>query len=922
MGPPGPAGPAAVADPAGPWRTSAVIDPRALPSDTSVRFLLLLAAVVSATLYLYTALWFTLRGDTFLDVVARCGLEAGELAAGSATDTALVLAEQTACRSGVSREQALSSLVGTTMVLAAAYGLYRLLPLWRTRRAHLVRLDEVDGASLHAAVEQEARRVGLRRLPTVLVDVSNPAVQGFVFGTSRHPRLGVTGGLVVLQVTDPAAFRAVLRHELAHLANRDVPWAYYTVSVWWAFVGLALVPVVAVLAVSDLAYVLRLGWRTLVLSVLVLLLRNAVLRAREAYADARAAGWGSAGDLDRVLALAQAADPREAPRHRRALRRHPAPQERRRLLRDPDGLLRTEAPIALAAGIVTGSSFESLESVVVLLLPSALALWLPALLVAPLLAVVLCVAAWRTGLRDTVRGTRGRVAGPLAVGAGLGLALGPLLSFEAAAGAVVQGPVGAVGYVVWGAGVAVVVGLLCRYAVDVGRLAVRSALDAPTPVPLLLTQVGAVSVAVAALLAYGHVSLLTLASGEPLLAVTGVGLLAVLPAWFGDDGLLVGLVAAALLVPALLVTAVRLARSRRDGHGPLAAAAAAGPRAVEQAAAGWAWRGPPARLSPDPVPVLVPALSVAAVVGLAAAGWHVVLRLAGAVLLEEDTWRSDDYALVLGVGTVAVLAAAAVVGSGAVVLLLPSRWWALGLLGAPAAVLAGGAGVLLAQWAAGCGLLPRAGPRDCSPPAPETLGLVLVQPLAYSCLWVLLGVAALGTLRGLTAAPSDAQGPARPRPGSRRVVVVGLLGLLLVAVPGVAATGFVAATEVQVVAGPGYVVTVPPPWQSRAGAQEGASPTFVTINQRLRVELGPLGPGGAAGGEDGQAGRGRDGPLVGGLPSRLVGERQEGPLVERSYEVLTPSGPYRLRVVGAPASMTGTGQQELELLLSGVEWTG
>ena len=50
---------------------------------------------------------------------------------------------------------------------------------------------------------------------------ARPPPDGLAFGlpgtTGR-----LTGGLVVRQATDPPAFRAVVRHELAHIRNRDV----------------------------------------------------------------------------------------------------------------------------------------------------------------------------------------------------------------------------------------------------------------------------------------------------------------------------------------------------------------------------------------------------------------------------------------------------------------------------------------------------------------------------------------------------------------------------------------------------------------------------------------------------------------------------------------------------------------------------
>lgn len=900
------------------WPTSAALSPQALPTDTFVRFLLLLAAVAAASLYLYDALWFVLRGETFLDIVRRCGLDVGDLAAGSVTDTATVMAEQAACWSGISREQSAFALTGTALVFVAAYGLYRLLPRWRARRASLVSLDPVDGQALRAAVSELAREVGLAREPEVLVDVTNASVEAFVFGTAGRPRLGLTGGLVVLQVLDPPAFRAVLRHELAHLANRDVPWTYYTVAVWWAFVALALVPVVAVFTVSDPQYVLRLGWRTALLAALVLAVRNAVLRAREAYADARAAMWGSGPELERLLAVEPAGDRTAAsPWHRGILWRHPAPAARRRLLADPDGLFRADLATAFFAGVATGTAFESLESIATLLLPSAVGVWAAAAAVAPLLAAVLCVGAWRAGLRASVRGMDVPVAGPLAIGAGVGLALGPLLSFEAAAGGVAVGAAGAAGYVVWGLGAALFAGLLSRYAADAGRLAVRTALLRTSPWPLLAPQAVAVWAATAALLAYGHLALLVFGTGGPVAALLAFPVWAFLPAWFGDDGVLL------LLVVALLVVAPTVVWWQRSNLADTGAAGA------------WAWREhPPPRVPPPAVPALGPALGVAALTGVAAAGWHVMARLVGAVVLDQAVWRSDGFKLALGAGTTVLVVAAVVVAAGAAATLLARRWWALGLLGGLVALVTGGTGVLAAFVGAGCGLLPRAGPPDCGPPRAGEVQAFVLQPLMFAAVWAMLVVAAVGVLRGRSATRGRTrEGPYEPvrgldvrpagtrlaqpgragpgRPGVGRQMLVGLAALALLAIPGLGTVAVVAGTDVELVEGPGYTVALPILWTATPGAD--GVPVFATLNQRVRVDLSPIPASQPAAGT-----RILD---VGGVRAWLVAEQPEGPLVLRSYDLSAPPGPYRLRLLGTPAALDAAADEELASLLSSVRWS-
>jgi Zn-dependent protease with chaperone function len=107
------------------------------------------------------------------------------------------------------------------------------------------------------------------------------------------------GGLITRFHTDRAAFRVVILHKLAHLRNGDVNKAYFTWAIWWALVVAVLLP--------SLLKELRfpddnLAGTAFVLTVLVYLTRNAVLRAREFYADARASAWdGRTGALSRVL---------------------------------------------------------------------------------------------------------------------------------------------------------------------------------------------------------------------------------------------------------------------------------------------------------------------------------------------------------------------------------------------------------------------------------------------------------------------------------------------------------------------------------------------------------------------------------------------------------------------------------------------
>ncbi|ASU80621.1 hypothetical protein CDG81_22780 [Actinopolyspora erythraea] len=241
-----------------------------------------------------------------------------------------------------------------SVMFALAVLLYRLQPWWRIRRQRLVELRSADDPELTAYLRSLVVEAGLPRAPVFLVDPLNPRAGGLAFGHGRRRYVRLDAGLLTLFRTDPASFRAVVLHELAHVRDRDVPITYFALAVWRSFLITALVPmVVGLLWLSwqDAPFRSSLGisWRTACLVLLVYLFRNALLRIREYHADARVSAWLDSADPRLCLPALPGTVTRWPPVW---LRRHPRPASRVAALAEPVTLSRPGFGEYLAAGIV------------------------------------------------------------------------------------------------------------------------------------------------------------------------------------------------------------------------------------------------------------------------------------------------------------------------------------------------------------------------------------------------------------------------------------------------------------------------------------------------------------------------------------------------------------------------------------------
>jgi len=416
------------------------LNPFAFPSDTDFRFILLIVSVLGASLFIYSAVFFSIpiTSHYWLSVQLRC-LEIRPPAptdlqsfADPAFIAARVAFEQ--CRAPAERANALWIVGCVALLLIVAGLIYWTFPERQIRRDKLVPLSAEDAPEVVDYLTKLSRTMKLSPLPVFLWNPLNPASGGLAFGRLGRYYVSLTGGLVTQFYTDLPAFRAVVLHELAHLRNADVDKTYFAVSVWQAFLMAALLPLFLTLFGNEWGYVFSIIWRVLALAALVYLMRNAVLRTREMYADVRASVWDGSPD---ALAKVLESLPRSKGRNWTLLWQvHPDPGHRREILEDPSRLFPMGIWDALATGIAAAIVLPNLIPLLIALFTGtsssggeSLA---AALMIAPLVVGVVGLGTWRATFAALARGKAPHGVGHLGVGLGLGILLGVTLSFSTA----------------------------------------------------------------------------------------------------------------------------------------------------------------------------------------------------------------------------------------------------------------------------------------------------------------------------------------------------------------------------------------------------------------------------------------------------------------------------------------------------------
>ncbi|MFI7434924.1 DUF6636 domain-containing protein [Micromonospora haikouensis] len=411
----------AVADPA---TDRARLNPFTLPPATTSLFLLLMTLTLSAAAYTYDAVAGGLTG--WESSYRRCVVAADTAAATGPPQR--VTDGYLACNSAVDVRRAGVGLGAAALVATAMFVGYRRHPRRLIRRQGLRPLDPVVypvAAREIARLVDEAR---LARQPRFVVNPYRTGPGGRAFGCHPHYHVRLNRGLLH-DTSDEGllALRAVVRHELAHLRNRDVDRTVLALLSGWAFVLVVAVPLLAFVAVRTPALLWPVGWRLGVAVALLWLVRAAVIRAREHHADVRAsvAGPDRTDPPFHPPAFPEREPPAGGPLGpaRRAwwrlLRLHPTNGDRADVVRRPEALLRAGVVEALAAGVTVGVSLPYLSTITTNLLGGDRlhGLLLASALLGALTVTVVGTGLWRQALVSLVTGT------PLPTGVRPGLAL-------------------------------------------------------------------------------------------------------------------------------------------------------------------------------------------------------------------------------------------------------------------------------------------------------------------------------------------------------------------------------------------------------------------------------------------------------------------------------------------------------------------
>ncbi len=403
----------------------------AYPSPTTSRFIVFLAALLTAGAFVGGWVHNQVLGDEWVSTVARCERQAARPTISGSGVSAEVQQNAAAerCRAAVERRRAAFSFGGALLAGCAGLLVLFAVPAVLERRRRLRQLPATLADVKHRASELTS---GLRltRPPTLML--GPPGLHdAFSYGTPGHYRIALPPAVAV-RWRDQTLFDPLVDHELAHIEHRDVALAWLARSVWYALAPLLSLPIVVAVVSGDFSLLPDYLWRAVLLAFTVQLTSAALLRSREHDADLRAAQCEtSPGRLAALVARTGHGDAAPRARWRRPLAKHPSAADRLAVLARPELAARVTFVDGLTTGFLAGLSIPVIVTAITILLTGSGrisdARLIAACVTGPMLAGSLGLGLCRASLVNRIAAQLTSLVWP-AVGVAAGLVVGEAAS--------------------------------------------------------------------------------------------------------------------------------------------------------------------------------------------------------------------------------------------------------------------------------------------------------------------------------------------------------------------------------------------------------------------------------------------------------------------------------------------------------------
>lgn len=295
-------------------------DVAVFPASTYAAFLALVLAEVAVGAFLGNWLFNEVLGAAWVRTLADC------LASNQADPQGTF-----ACYAGIERTRGVWSIAGAAVVVGLGLIAMALAPRWIRRRRALRALGEAHQA-VRVRLAAASASIGLRTAPTLYF---GPLRQRDAFSFGAYGRYAIAIPRALASNGNAALFEGVIRHELAHVRNRDVGFSWLANSIWYVVGPLLVIPVVWGLITLEPSLLPDYIPRAVVIAAVVWVAARNLIRVREWEADLTAARGGAD-----ALALAERTASRATATAthpvRRFLAAHPSVESRMSVLRSPE----------------------------------------------------------------------------------------------------------------------------------------------------------------------------------------------------------------------------------------------------------------------------------------------------------------------------------------------------------------------------------------------------------------------------------------------------------------------------------------------------------------------------------------------------------------------------------------------------------